>query len=691
MDEFQKQMFDIFVFETNSFLEQLETILMHEESQDGNILEAVPEIFRIMHTIKSSSAMMDLPNISKLAHSVEDLFFFIRENKPATIDKKKLTDIVFACVDYIKRNMAADAEEDPSQTISHVKAYLAQLQQGGAEPSQIQAETSKSDARSASPAPSASSSGASPAVHVTFKPNCAMIGLRAFEIITKVERIQAIVQMTPAEEDPNADALLQSDGLRLTFASAENLPAILKQIEASPFVAAAVAVSAPSPSPRTQAPAPLPQAPVAVPLAASPTSPPSPSAAPDSSPRDANGNFVERRTAPRNDSNYLAIDIKKLDQLINLAGEIIISSMGATHAFAAKDREQTHLALEILHRLILDMQDHALSLRMISVKDMFHKLNRTARDISGKLDKKIEFVMSGEETAVDRNVIDHVFSPLMHILRNSMDHGIEAEGERLAAGKPAAGKVHLSASIEGNQAVLSVTDDGRGIDRSLVLQKAVDSGLVTEEQSHKMSDEDVFALLFLPGFSTKSEVTELSGRGVGMDVVNDSVRKMNGRITISSKVGRGTKMELRIPLTLAILDALIVQIGDETCAIPVSVVKEAFKPSLESIREANGADVVLLRGSCYQIVRLGDIFGIPHTGYDQGLMLILDANGEPYALHISNALEQQSIVVKPIPPLLKGIPGIFGCTILGNGMVCLIIDVVSLWKRAKGRGDHHGE
>ncbi len=650
MDEFQKEMFDIFVFETNTFLEQLETILMQAENQDGDILDAVPEVFRIMHTIKSSSAMMGFSNISKLAHSMEDLFFYLREHKPTQVDKKRLTDIVLFGVDYIKRNMAdPEEEEDATDAIQEVSGYLKLLSGSAAE----QSAANQGGADNAVP-DHAESSG--PSIRVRFKPNCVMIGLRAFEIIHKASLLQNDLVATPGEDDPEAETVLQQDGLVLALPSSDHLEEILAQVKASPFVSGAALVGEDAgASPDAAAPAPPAE-----------TGPPP----------------MRRRRDDffPNSSNYLGIEVKKLDKLINLAGEMIIASMGSSHAFDQGDEELTHRALEDLHHLILEMQDRVLSLRMVSVKDMFHKLSRSVRDAETRLQKEIHFTTSGEDTALDRNVIDQVFSPLMHILRNAVDHGIEPEYERLAAGKPSAGQVHLSAAIEGDLAVLRVQDDGKGIDKNAVLAKALASGLVRKDQVPDMSDEEILALLFLPGFSTREQVTELSGRGVGMDVVHESVRKLNGRVTISSVLGQGTRMELRIPLTLTILDAMIMKAAGEVCAIPISSVREAFRPEEGSIREANGQDMVLHRGQCYQIVRLSDLYQAPNPSYMDGLMLVLESGGEQYALFIDDVVGQQSIVVKPIPPLLKGIPGIYGCTIRGDGKVCLIIDVDGLLK-----------
>lgn len=631
MDEFQKEMFDVFAFETNTFLEQLETILMQAESKNGDILEAVPEIFRIMHTIKSSSAMMGFTNLSKLAHSMEDLFDYIRENKPAHVDKKKLTDMVLFGVDYIKRNMAnPEEEEDATVAAREIAAYTRTL----------------SGAKSATPGAAASDESVRPAtgecqVRAIFKPDCVMIGLRAFEIILRIRQIQEDVVAFPSEDDPEAEAMLQAQGLLMTFPSPERLEDILKQITASPFIREAVVVSGEAAAPVF----PMPDA-------------------------------ANQRAAAS--SSYMGIEVRKLDKLINLAGEMIIASMGASHAFDMGDEEKTRVAMEDLHRLILEVQDRVLSLRMVSVKDMFHKLNRAVRDAAGKLDKEVEFTTSGEETALDRNVLDQVFSPLMHILRNSVDHGLESPEEREMANKSPVGQIHLAAGIESDLAVLSVTDDGRGIDRNVILDKAVRLGLTTKEQGADMSDEDVFAFLFVPGFSTKESVSELSGRGVGMDVVHESVRKLNGRVSIISAAHQGTRIDLRIPLTLAILEAMIVRVGSEACAIPISTIREVFRPEPESIREANGEDVVLHRGMCSQIIRLSDLFQMPKSDYVSGLMLVLEQGGESYALFIDDVLEQLSIVVKPIPPLLKGLPGVYGCTILGNGRVCLIIDVDGL-------------
>ncbi len=640
MDELQDSMMEIFAFETNQFLESLEKILMESEQQ-GSLQASVQEIFRIMHTIKSSSAMMSMEGISRLAHTVEDLFYYIRENKPTAVDEKKLTDIVLDAVDFIKRNMDGKQSEDPAKQIAAVNAYLALLKSGGAEQ-----ETPAVPAE-----PEIKQDEYPYTFTVFFKEGTQMLAMRALEVQMKLQRIVRRLRTVPADVSEQDEETLRKDGFILCVDAEQAADELLAGIQKSPFVLRAEEKQE-----------------LAQPQAAAPAEKP-----------EGENAFVERRR-DRDMNGFVSVAIAKLDQLVDLAGEITVAEMVLANHFRSGDTEQTEKAIDSMRKLIHEIQQLALASRMVPLTDTFHKLNRLQRDVSRKLGKEIQFVTNGAETEVDKSMIDLLFSPLMHILRNSVDHGIESAKERLAAGKPEQGTVTLSAATEGRNVLLTVTDDGRGFDREKILLKAFSMGLITQEQGDTLSDEEVNALVFMPGFSTNTEVTEFSGRGVGMDVVNENMKKMAGKILAESVQGKGTKITLTIPLTLALIEAVVLRVGTQRCVVPVSAMTEIINgEEAGELRCINGVETLLLRGACCRVVRLSDVYGQPRRdAFEGGIFILVQSERERYVLFADAVEDRLHVVVKPVPPLLSGVRGISGCTILGDGKISLILDTNAL-------------
>ena len=663
MDDFQQSMLEVFTFETNAFLEDIEKILMECEQDDSEIIKYVPEIFRIMHTIKSSAAMMSYDNISKMAHAIEDLFFYIRENNPKQVDKASLIDIVLDCVDFIRRNMQPDAAEDPTEKMAYVKKMLEKIKNPSvAQEKKQPAQEPSGKERSAEDQTSVADCYRA---HITFKPNCQMMALRAFEIENKLVKIAQKVIAMPPDDDPECEVKIQREGLVLEVFSDKSQGEIRQIIEKSPFVQS---ITDSQNAEETQKQTSEPEAEKKTPEK------------PDKDPQ-----MYKERRSDHFSSGMINVAVSRLDHMVDLAGEMVIAEMGLRHAYDNNDQEGIDLQSVTLAKMILQMQEAALATRMVTLSETFHKLNRIVRDIVRKLDKDVEFIASGEDTEVDRAVVENILSPLMHIVRNAMDHGIEPEQERIAKGKAPQGRVELTASAEGRNVVITITDDGKGFDKEKILEKALASGIVTVQRAQEMTDEEINALIFLPGFSTNQEVTELSGRGVGMDVVNENMKKINGKVGAYSEKDKGTKIVLEIPLTMAIVDALIIKAGEQSCALPISGVKEIFESGTRDIRNVNGDDVVLVGENCYKIIRMDDFFGIPsNTTYQEGIMLLVNSNAGNFVIFADQVQEHRSIVVKPIPVIFGGIQGISGCTILGDGRINLILDLEEFGKLSTG-------
>lgn len=668
MDEFQKQMYDVFAFETNTFLDQIETILMQAEQSEGDIAESVPEIFRIMHTLKSSSAMMGFGDMSKLCHGMENLFHFIRDEHPANLDTKKITDLVLKYADYVKRNMQPEANEDPSAMLAEIAAYLDKLK-NAANGTDKEAD---SQAPVLNPAESSSAHNGETLLAV-FVPDCKMISLRAYEIMTKLSKTMPKITFVPDENAADGEALLIAKGLQILLAKDSDKAEVIRIVSASPFIANVVDESSAADPVPTPAPTPA----------------PAPEPTPTPTPTPKTPAIQERRQdRSRSGSNMISVQTEKLDDIVNIAGELVIASMGAEHIRSSGTPEQMVQSLETLHTMILSMQDMALGLRMFSLKDLFHQMHRLVRSTAGQIGREIHFHMSGEDTELDKKIIENMMSPLQHLLRNAVDHGIESPEERLLAGKPPEGAIYLSAKIEGGQAILAVRDDGRGLSREKIIAKAVQVGLLTQKQTQGMTDEAVFRLIMLPGFSTNKEITELSGRGVGMDVVNEAVRKLSGRIDIHSEAGKGTTFLLQLPLTLTVAKVLLITAGNLITAIPMTSVAEIFAASPEMISRVNGVDTVLFSEKPYTVISIEDIFSVPRTPYDEGVMLLINAGNEQYVLHVTTVIEEKSVVVKPIPKLFANNDDLYGTTILGDGSVSLIMDATGIYKTFLRRGTH---
>ena len=398
---------------------------------------------------------------------------------------------------------------------------------------------------------------------------------------------------------------------------------------------------------------------------------------------------ADRRATPRGGAGMetsIRVDVDKVDQLINLIGELVITQ--AMLAQSASDidpvkYERLHNGLAQLERNTRDMQESVMSIRMMPISVVFSRFPRVVRDLAQKLGKQIELKTLGEGTELDKGLIERISDPLTHLVRNSLDHGIEMPEERIAKGKSPIGTITLKAYHQGGSIVIEVNDDGAGLDRSRILAKAREKGLPASEQ---MSDGEVWQLIFEPGFSTAEQVTEVSGRGVGMDVVKRNISAMGGRVEIESMSGIGTRMTVRLPLTLAILDGMSVAAGKETYIIPLGYVIESLQVERAMIRSVSGVErLIQVRGEFLPVAALYEVFGIPGTErqLERGIMVVVEADGAKAALFIDALLGQHQVVIKSLESNYRKVPGISGATIMGDGHVALILDVAALVQMAK--------
>ena len=375
----------------------------------------------------------------------------------------------------------------------------------------------------------------------------------------------------------------------------------------------------------------------------------------------------------------IRVETVKIDKLFDLVGELItIETMVTKNPDLAGLQLPNFIkAANQLNKITRELQEVTMSVRMMPLEGLFNKMKRLVRDVSLKLGKKVDLTISGQETEMDKNVIDEISDPLVHILRNSLDHGIEFPEERLAKGKSDTGKVHLSARYEGNEILISVKDDGAGIDKERVLRKAEEKGLL-QVSPEKMTDKEIFALIFEPGFSTAKQVTDISGRGVGMDVVRKNIEKLRGAIDIESEYGKGTTVTLRIPLTLAIMEALLVKVGTETFAIPLMNVSETFRVATQDISKTmDGLEMIKVRDEILPTFRIHELFKIKPRYYEleKGIILITESRSKKFCLFADELIGQQQAVIKGLSDYIGKVPGITGCMILGDGGIGLILDI----------------
>ncbi len=689
---------DMYLYETNTLLEQLDGILLAAEQADTFSQDSVNEIFRIMHTIKGSSAMMEFSSLMTVAHRIEDLFFIIREK---TIDvvpeslRPELFDMLFQAVDFFRSEIekvenGEALSESIDSIVDKINSLINKIQNGGG-PEEV-------ENSSASPAPAAEAADqAYPfGIRVFFDEGSGMENLRAFMLVTAVKDYSGDFITVPqnVENDPSTSEAIAEGGFCLWFREAGERDCAISAIQGAGSVSSYETVDAAKAEAPAAAPAPeeKPAAPAqeAAPAAAAPAAPApeakaSP-AAPAAAPAAAAGGQQHAK------ESLISVNLSKLDQLMAVVSEIVITESMVT---ASPDLKGLRLdnftkSARELRKLTDDLQDVSMSLRMVPVSSTFQKMNRIVRDMSKKLGKKARLTLIGEDTEVDKTIVDGISDPIMHIVRNSMDHGLEeTEAERVAAGKDPVGEIILSARHTGSEVIIEIKDDGKGADTQAILGKAIRQGLA--DPDHDYSQKEILGFMMMPGFSTNTEVTEFSGRGVGMDVVKKNVADVGGTVSISSEWGKGMTTTLKIPLTMAIMDGMEVSVGESLFTIPINNIRSSARVAAdEIIHDPARGEMMKFQDNFYPIVRAKDLFGLEggHDNIEDGILVRLEAGERSYCLFVDELLGQQQIVVKPLPAYVNSFDvkscGITGCSIMGDGSISIILDVANLYSAAQG-------
>ena len=657
MSSFEKEpMLEMFIFETFELISQLENIAL--TSEKGNAIEdKINEIFRIVHTIKSSAAMMNFDNIASLSHSMEDVFYYIRENHPKNVDYSALTDIVLRSADFIKNEInQIQLGNEPNHEASliivqEINEFLSMLKNND---NLVYQQTNDTYLVSKGNNGAHNSTGKNCfKALMFFEDGCEMENIRAFNIIHNMEKSADIIDYLPQDiiENQKSAEVIKKSGFEIVFSTELGIDDVKTILSDTIFLKDLKLELMDS-------------------IKSDGTSP-------------EKNDTVRENINSTIKQSMISVSLSKLDKVMDLVGELVISQ-----AMVIQNPELEGLNLDSfnkasrqLQKLTNELQDAIMSMRMVSLSATFRKMHRVVRDMGKKLNKNIELEIIGEETEVDKNIIEHLSDPLIHIVRNAVDHGIETAEERMSKGKPSVGKITLEAKNEGGDVWIIVKDDGRGLDKKRILQKAKEANLLKKPEN-ELTDREIFSCIFQPGFSTKEEVTEFSGRGVGMDVVNKNIEEIGGTVHIDSAYDIGTTVSVKIPLTLAIIDGMKVRVGKAIYIIPITFVKESFKVNESAIirDEVSNSELIMLRGNCYPVIRLHNFFNIkPDTmNLSEGIIVVVENEAKLTCLFADEIMGVQQVVVKALPRYIKKVNGISGCTVMGNGSVSLIIDVPGL-------------
>ncbi|MFR8069339.1 MAG: ATP-binding protein [Clostridium sp.] len=701
---------DAYLYEENNLLDQLDSLLVADEKNGDFSSDDVNEIFRIMHTIKGSSAMMEFNAISTIAHHIEDVFFYIREKGIESLNadhKKELFNLMFQSEDYLRSEIekvekGLPLSEDIDTFAGEINAFLDKISNPGAAAKKAEtAETSKTENPRLSGFPE--DPDAVCFLHIFLEEGVGMENLRAFMVVNAVKEADIEARCYPNDMDsnPGTAGIIAEKGFFLAFDSlkaasqAQDVLASQNHIQSYELTEVPEPDPAPQPSPKEES-KPAGPAPASSGESSGSGSFPAQDGAPARRASDAPSrasSAPKPAHAPVKQS-LISVNLAKLNSLMDIVGEIVITESMVTSSPELKLLPRDNLdnfmkSARQLRKLTDDLQDIAMSLRMVPISGVFQKMNRIVRDMRQSLNKDVRLTIIGEETEVDKTIVDSIQDPIMHIVRNSMDHGIEeTEAERIAAGKNPQGEIILSASHTSSEVVISIADDGYGMDPDRLLKKAGEKGLLTKPES-EYSRKEALGLIMLPGFSTNQEVTEYSGRGVGMDVVKKNVEAVGGTISISSETGHGTTITLKIPLTLAIVNGMKITVGSSIFTIPIANIRQSFKASAEQIiLDEYGNEMVERMGSFYPIIRLHNFYNLDAqvTHIEDGILLWVEANDRSYCLFVDDLIGEQQVVVKPLPAYLNDFglkdAGIIGCTILGDGNISLILDIANLYLAA---------
>lgn len=673
------QYLDIFIEESKEHLQNMNQLLLELETSPDN-LDLLNEIFRIAHTLKGMSGTMGFNKIASLTHEMENVLQLIRNKEiPVT---EYIIDVLFECFDtleeYINRlvNTGDEGDLDPSPLITKLCNIMdnknsVEKQKNNAAKDEEKNDKTDEDNFSIETEDitknvicKANEQGFKAfKIKVHLNPNCMLKSARAFIVFNTLEKFGEIIKSKPTAEeieDEKFDTSFEIIYLtKLNKSAIENEILNISEI-ANVMISQIKLENIPKSSNKK-----------------------------DTETKGLQNEFVKQEKAKNNQNKNLKlktsktvrVDIDRLDNLMNLVSELIIIKTRLEDIEDSKTKQNMIEAVEYLERITTSLHDAVMKVRMVPIERVFNRFPRMVRDLSKELGKDISLYMTGEETEVDRTVIDEIGDPLIHLIRNSIDHGIEGPNERRKLNKPETGTVSLRAYPDGNNVVIEVQDDGKGIVVEDIKAKAISRNLITKDAADNMNDQELINLLFKPGFSTADKISDISGRGVGLDVVKTKIESLGGLVEVHSELNKGTKFIIRLPLTLAIIQALMVMVGDEKYALPLNSIKEITTIKSKDIRKVQNQEVVLYRNNTLPILRMNNILkvNLDLEDKDEIIVVVVKKGDKMAGLVVDDLIGQQEIVIKSLGKYLSGIKIIAGATILGNGQIALIVDPNSLF------------
>ncbi len=714
-EEFNTQgMLDMYLFENGQLLERLQEIVLEQKDEDSFDEDSINEIFRTMHTIKGSSGVMMFDEITKISHKLEDVFYYLRESKTTNVPHLELVEHVLSVSDFITSEMekiqnGETADGDATEQVAAIDKFLNAIKNGEGEKDKEIKENVHVEPKQFYIAPMATSASRFYKIYLTFHPDVMLANVHAYKIVYSLKEIAEDLLHYPEDiisDEGTANEIIDNGFkilLQAQCSEAELREMIkegyeLKQVDIYECTAkefqqgfdsfgTEIRIDLESSVEEIEAKA----------EGAVIEAPKAENAAPQKA--IVPGDFVIESKEPgkgkklakdkpkkQEKAAFISVDVHKMDMLMDLIGELVISESVVLQNPDLKvpglKLDNFNKAAGQMTKISTDLQNVIMSMRMVPLTNTFQKMNRIVFDVSRKLGKDIEFEMLGEHTEVDKNIIEHISDPLMHLVRNAVDHGIEMPDERAASGKTEKGKVTLSAKTESGKVWIAVKDNGKGLSREKIIAKARKQGLLDYyKPDSEYTDKEVYQFITLPGFSTNEKVTEYSGRGVGMDVVVSNIQSIGGTLEIESTPGEGSVMNLKIPLTLAIIDGIVMEVGKSSFVIETGAVKEfvGLKDGM-IYQNPNGEEFVMIRGEGYPVLRIGERYGI--YGYDpdakDGMLVLIEVEQKIVCLMVDRLVGNQEIVVKPIPDYIKKVNGLSGCTQLGDGSIALILDAAGL-------------
>lgn len=662
------QYINIFIEESNEHLQNMNDSLLRLENEPDN-KELLNEIFRVSHTLKGMSATMGFEKMSSLTHEMENLLHELRNDN--IIINTEIIDTLFACFDLLEKYVEYISENGNEGNInsSDLVDKLHVLIKGNESRSETEKTKEKNENYNIDPyvinvINKANAEGLNGfKIRIILDDSCMLKAARAFIVFNKLEEFSEVIKSNPSAEDIEDENFEREfEIIVLSKKSSDDIKSQLEEIsELKKIQIRQIEFEKKN--------------------------------NPDYSNNNKNldnnkkaDNITKNKKSTKNKAisnkvgKTVRVDIERLDNLMNLVSELIIIKTRMEEIGDKNEKQSMDEATEYLERITTNLHDAVMKVRMVPIERVFNRFPRMVRDLSKELGKKISLKMSGEDTEVDRTVIDEIGDPLIHLIRNSIDHGIETPEDRKMANKDELGTVYLRSYPDGNNVVIEVQDDGSGINIDAVKNKAINNNVISEERANQMDDNEVPELLFMPGFSTAEEITDISGRGVGLDVVKSKIESIGGIVEVSTKKNKGTKFTIRIPLTLAIIQALLIKLSNEIYAIPLNSIKEISHINNEDIKKVQGQEVVLFRNKTLPIIRLSEVLGVESTNKKQELTTVIVKKGEKEAgLIIDELLGQQEIVIKSLGKYLSNVKNIAGATVLGNGRISLILDINSLF------------